>query len=285
VLWGIIGYKQLEEDWIGVFKYYTNLSLLFQAIFYSFYLLVFFENPCDRTLETILLVGISFILTSQVVVVFILVLGVILESPELIVDQMKTGGGQFDDGIVLFFERVYHVFPMTFSLIFIPTAWEDITDCAIMTFGDCVITNESIKPTEIRRSETNHLIRSILEKAGLNVFDVHIEKMTIYCYVFFEFCLSCTPFLLYMLVIDLHKQYDLSRDWSIWQPVVGVLVVCGFSIGILTSFLFCSTIPMRWLCVKDIARIKERYGRYNISSSTKKIQRPISKMKMDFRPT
>ncbi len=285
ILWAIIIYKQFNEDFLGVFKYYTNISLLLQAIFYTLYLFIFFEDPIKRTLEQILLVGVSLIILSQVTVVFILVLGVILKAPQLIIDQTKTGGGKYDDGIVLFGERVYHVFPGVFALIFFPSIWSDIVDCAIMSFAYCIFhtgprekTIEEIYPNS---SKTNRVIIQTLKEHGVIVTEYNVDNSTVLFYFISIYLLSCAPFLLYMMVIDLQDQYDLPDSWAIWPPIIGVFLICIFSVGIPVAFIFYSGIPSRYL-YEPKKRNPMEYVQYNTSNKEGILKIPANKLDISF---
>jgi hypothetical protein len=129
------------------FSYFTNITLALQGLFYTAYLFIFLESPIKRRLETFLLVWVWWIILAQIILVFILVLGVIYDNPGLVTDEMKTNGGSYEDGQVLLAERLFHVFPLIFAMLFLYCVRSDIGECMTRAFG--------FIPLRIRQPTTN----------------------------------------------------------------------------------------------------------------------------------
>ena len=69
VLWSSIIYKETTTAITDVMKYFTNVTFFLQAVFYTVYLLIFFEDPSKRSLESVLLVWFFWPVFAQISIV------------------------------------------------------------------------------------------------------------------------------------------------------------------------------------------------------------------------
>ena len=275
-MWLVIIYKEVTEDSIDVLKYFTNVSFVMQAIFYFAYLFVFFEDPHKRTLERILLMGFFWLVFAQIVLVFVLVIGVLYDAPELVTKEMKSNGGDYDDGFVLAVERLFHVIPMIAALVFILFTWTDIADCLIISYGYVSspkkdLTEESsnqfnVWSNEERSDSIDHLIpfHDDLLKRSRPVIPPHVtievNPPAARLYILGQYIVACMPFILYMLIIDLEEQYDISPHLATWIPVISVF---GINLCVVVLPLWCMfsiTIPTYFVWVHDIPKSYYEHG-------------------------
>jgi hypothetical protein len=244
VLWTSIIYKETTTDISDVMKYFTNVTFFLQAVFYTVYLLIFFEDPSKRKLETVVLVWFFWPVFAQISIVFILVIGVMKDAPQLLTANMKSLGGDYDDGDVLVFNFLFHVIPVIVVFIFMFINWGDISDCCILTFGYYDLSSDVSKDARI----------ATLDNALSNdkILYVKISKGVQYGYILSQYFIASVIFVLYMLVVDLHKQYGISPSLATWIPIIAILGINVFAIGATNGFMFCSTIPNKFILKSQI---------------------------------
>jgi len=238
-LWVALGYKMTTENWTDIYKYFTNVTFFLQALFFGIYLGVFFEDPGKRRLEKGLLVWFFWTVFSQIVIVFILVMGVVYDAPGLISDNLESNGGPYYDGVVYIANFLFHVLPMTAAFIFLFISWGDIAECMILAFGYYLqyIDEGAIPPpTDFEKSMGN-----------VHLAFVKVDKSVIYAYTAAQYFLAMLPFFTYMLIIDLSEQYSISKELATWIPVIAVLFINIFTTIVPIMYMFHSTIPSKFI--------------------------------------
>jgi hypothetical protein len=141
---------------------------------------------------------------------------------------MKIGGGDYDDGEVFIANWLVHVIPAIIAFIFLTINWTDIADSFVVTFGFFDLIDVS----------THELTAPVYIK---------VDRSIVYIYTLSQYLISSLIFMLYMLVIDLHEQYEISKSLSTWVPILGVLVLNLFSVCAPILFMFFSTISGRFV--------------------------------------
>lgn len=255
-VWSTIIYKHATEKWEDIFKYFTNVTLFLQVTFYTCYLFVFFEDPSKRKLETFLLVWIFWLVFAQVLIVFILVIGVMYDAPELITANMKSFGGSFDDGVVLAANSLFHVIPAIVAFVFLFITWGDIAECLVIQFGYYKIAPDN----QMTEEEDVPMYPAFALNVAVGLKDqllfVKIDRCILYLYTVCQYFFSSMPFVMYMLVVDLHKQYGVSENLSTWVPVVAVFFINLFIVCAPTLFMFFSTIPSKFILKSQIDELE-----------------------------
>lgn len=229
VLWFGVLYKCFYESVTDFISYFTNISFAYQAVYFLLYTLSFLEDPRKRRLEFFVLFGFFWNMFAQVCNVFILVLGVFLDAPGLVISETKTGGGDYDDGVVLVAERLYHVIPLMVALIIIFLCWIDISDILILMFAKVYCLPKYYKGEKL----CSH---------SRCAFKVDIKQA--WCYILFNYIMAFVPLLLYYNIVDLRTIYKL-HDFPTYAAFLVMIGINAFSVVIPLCFQFYSTIPGR----------------------------------------
>jgi hypothetical protein len=232
-VWGGLLYKHISDDWVDIFKYYTNVTLFFQAGFYTIYLFIYIGDPTTRWLERKLLAYLFWIVFSQIILVFFLVLGVLGDAPQLLTKEMKIGGGDYDDGEVFIANWFVHVIPAVIAFIFLTINWTDIADSFVVTFGFF----------ELSENPDRKLSDPIF---------ISTDRFSIYVYTLYQYVLASLMFVLYMLIIDLHEQYEISEQLATWVPILAILFINLLAVCTPIMFMFFSTIAGRYVEYKVV---------------------------------
>lgn len=229
LLWLGSLYKCAYSSVTEFVSYFTNISFAYQAIYFLLYTLSFLGDPRKRSLEFFVLFGFFINMFAQVCIVFILVLGVFLDAPGLVIGETKTGGGQYDDGVVLVAERLYHVFPLMVALVILFMCWRDYSDILILIFA-----NVYCLPVDYNGE---HLCKH--ERCAFQV-----NKKQAWCYIIFNYIMAFIPLLLYYNIVDLRKIYHLD-DFPTYAAFLLMIGINFFAVIFPLIFQFYSTIPSR----------------------------------------
>lgn len=229
ILWFGTLYKCFYESVTSFISYFTNISFAYQAAFYLIYTLSFFGDPRKRSLEFFVLFGFWWNVFAQTVIVFILVQGVLLDAPGLLINETKTGGGEYDDGVVLLVNTIVHVCPIIFGLILLPFVWVDLSDIYVLMFSSVYCLPKYVDGESL----CTHLRCA---------FRVDLKQA--WWYILFNYALAFLPLLLYYNIVDLRVVYDL-HDFKTYAAILLMFVINFFAVILPLIFMFYITIPNR----------------------------------------
>lgn len=229
ILWIGVLYKCLWESVTDFISYFTNITFTYQAVYYLLYVLSFFGDPRKRTLEFFLLFGFLWNVFAQIWIVFVLVFGIFLDNAALLIDETKTGGGDYDDGVVLVADRLYHVVPLMVVILLVGLTWSDISDILILMFADVFCLPKHYNGQKL----------CVHDRCAFRV-----DKKNAWKYIIFNYIMAFIPLLLYANIVDLRKIYQLE-DFKTYQAVFAVVIINVIAVIIPLVIMFYSTIPNR----------------------------------------
>lgn len=229
ILWFGTLYKCFYESVTSFLSYFTNISFAYQAGFYLFYTISYFGDPRKRSLEFFVLFGFWWNVFAQTVIVFVLVQGVLLDAPGLLINETKTGGGQYDDGVVLLVNTIVHVCPIIFGLILLPFVWPDLCDIYVLMFARVYCLPKHTNGESLCR----HLRCAF-----------RVDYKQAWWYILFNYAAAFMPILLYYNIVNLREVYDL-HDFKTYAAILLMFVINFFAVILPLIFMFYITIPQR----------------------------------------
>jgi hypothetical protein len=264
--WGIL-YAKMTGEGISVretFGYFTNVVFFMQALFFSCYLLSFFGDVETRTLEFVVLGGFMLMVVTQIMLVAIFVMVVLYDSPTLITSPMISGGGDFDDGLVLAMDRIFHVLPAFVAIIFLFAARSDYTECCIYLFGHVFVTADQSSryncwsnKSEVRATYKSEDVGEYLENPLIPGSRVFIPPSYQLTYALSQVFLGLLPFFVYAMVIDVKQQYGMDARLTEWVLVIAVLALVSIVVMIPLYFVFNVAIPARNIPPEIVQKMSE----------------------------
>ena len=228
-LWIGVLYKTFYESVTDFISYFTNIAFAIQAAYYLLYTASFLMDPRKRTLEFFMLFGFWWNVFAQAIIVFVLVFGVFLDAPGIIIGETKTGGGTYDDGLVLFADRFFHVIPAVIALIVLFMSWTDMSDIYILMFSKVYCLPRTYGGESL----------CVHQRCAFRV-----DKQQAWTYIGFNFLAAFLPILLYWNIVDIRVVYDL-HDFPTYAAMLLVLGINIFAIIIPLMFMINVTIPGR----------------------------------------
>lgn len=211
-IWAALGTKVYSEGITGTAEFFTNISLLIQAIYYTFDLVTYFCDPDTRVLEQVLLFTFFFPIFANAFDVFFMVLFVFLDNASIFTSNLESAGGMYNDGLVFLLERGYHVFPLLVAFVYLVLRMQDIVDILVSKYGQV-----HIEP----RSEHDDPSRTLRDRMSF-----HIRYQHGITYIKMQYLLSLVPFSLYVVVADVKTVYDID----FFGDAIGVVAIIGLNL-------------------------------------------------------
>jgi len=210
--WSALTTKVYSEGITGTAEFFTNISLMIQAIYYSFDLFTFFGDPDKRVLEQMLLSTFFFPIFANSFDVFFMVLFVFIDNANIFTSNLESAGGKYNDGLVFLMERAYHVFPLLVSSLYMFLRMGDIVDVLVSRYGEI---------HTVPYDSDGRYPQSIRDRMSFWIRYNH--GMT---YIAFQYVFSIVPFALYIVVADVKTVYDID----IFGDVIGFFAVLGLNL-------------------------------------------------------
>lgn len=232
ILWAVIISKTFSESLGGVIKYFTNVSIILQAAYYTADLCTFFADPKRRTLEFYLLYIFYFPMLAQTFAVFIMVMVVFLDNATIVTENLQSAGGEYSDGLVLFIERLYHVIPFIVAMIYGMLRVHDITDFLIMVYGAIYTVPVDTKEDAAVDQCTHARTMFVMRKSHSRV------------YIFYQYVISAVPFCIYVLIQNVQTVYGIDT-FTNWMGVAAVFGLNILSVLVPLDILIFVYIPAR----------------------------------------
>lgn len=197
LLWAIVIYKSIDNGIAPMLTYFTNVSIIIQAVYYTADIVSYFTDPRRRTLEMWLLYAFWPAVFAQAFDVFVMVIIVYLDNATIFTENLKCDGGKYDTGVVLFVDRVVHVFPLFVGMLYYLLRWHDISDFLIMVYGAIYVQRPGVD------NEGRDLC--IHERTGFVMRAAHAWR-----YILYQYLVGGIPFILYVLVQNVQTVYGIE---------------------------------------------------------------------------
>lgn len=210
VLWVLVIWKYVTGGVSQVLTYFTNVSLNIQVIYYTFDLVSYFTDPARRELEKWLLLVFWAPVFAQAFDVFVMVIFVYLDNATIVTENLESAGGMYDDGLVLFIERVVHVFPLFIGMVYYVLRLHDISDFQVSVYGLIATMPPGSAPGKDQ---------CIHERTFLAMRWVHSVR-----YILYQYLVAAIPFLIYVLVENVRTVYGINV-FTNWMAVMAVFVL------------------------------------------------------------
>lgn len=231
LLWGVIISKSISDNISGVISYFTNISIIIQAVYYTADLLTYFADPTRRTLEFYLLYIFFFPMLAQTFAVFVMVMMVFLDNATIITENLESAGGAYSDGVVLVVERLYHVIPLIVAMVYGILRLNDISDFLLSVYGG--IFTIPIDPNNTVDDQCIHARTSFIMRSS------HVKV-----YIFYQYIVSALPFCIYVLMQNVQTVYSIDT-FTNWMAVGAVFFLNLLSVVLPLDILIFYYTPAR----------------------------------------
>jgi hypothetical protein len=253
LLWSMSIWKFFNSGVSAVIAYFTNVSLLIQAIYYTADLVSYFTDPQRRSLEMWLLYAFWPAVFAQTFIVFVLVIVVYLDNAEIFTENLKCDGGKYDTGVVLFVDRIVHVIPLFIGMVYYALRWHDISDFLIMIYGAIY--------TQAPGVDADGHALCIHERTGFVMRAAHSWR-----YIFYQYAVASIPFIVYVLVQNVQTVYgiDIFTNW------MGVLAT--FALDLVCVVLPLYTIIFYYSPMREVPPSLSHYHKPDLTLMTDQVQ-------------
>lgn len=231
LLWAVIISKSFSDSISGVITYYTNISIIIQAVYYTLDLFTYFADPTRRTLEFYLLYIFYFPVLAQTFAVFVMVMVVFLDNATIVTENLESAGGEYSDGVVLVVERLYHVIPLIIAMVYGILRLHDISDFLLSVYGG--IYTFPVDPTNTVDDQCIHARTSFIMRTS------HSQV-----YIFYQYIVAATPFCIYVLIQNVQTVYGIDT-FTNWMAVFAVLFLNLLSVVLPLDILIFYYTPSR----------------------------------------
>ncbi len=252
LLWGIVIYKSIDNGIAPMLTYFTNVSIIIQAIYYTMDMVSYFTDPRRRTLEMWLLFSFWPAVFAQAFDVFVMVIIVYLDNAEIFTENLKCDGGKYDTGVVLFVDRIVHVFPLFVGMLYYALRWHDISDFLIMVYGAIFV--QAPGKDEQGRELCIH------ERTGFVMRAAHAWR-----YIIYQYLVAGIPFIVYVLVQNVQTVYGIE----VFTNAMAVLAV--FVLNLLCVVVPLYTIIFYFSTTREVPASLAHYYRPNPSLVTDQV--------------
>ncbi len=140
--------------------------------------------------------------------------------------------------------------PVVVMFVFLFITWGDIAECLVIYFGYYELAdNEKDDPTPNNAT----VLDAALGKD--HMLFVKIDSFVLYWYTSVQYFLAIMPFCLYMLIIDLEDQYNISPELASWVPVISIFFINLLVVVAPNLFMFFSTIPSKFMLRSQLKEV------------------------------
>lgn len=200
-VWIGVLYKAFADSTQDYLQHFTNWMWTFAAIYYTLDLVSMLM--VNRFLESMLLFWLWWIYFSNVMVVFWLVFIMVYDNPRVITDEFESNGGDYYAGLVLVADKVFHIIPELFAVVYLGFRIPDFVDVFHIEFT----------PTD-----------DMSLKYPMVAYITMVKRVIVYLILLT--CVACP-----LVILTYYNMFDINQVYEVDTPVyLGVLVIM-FSIA------------------------------------------------------
>lgn len=131
-LWLLLIGKLATDDFLSFINHYTNWSWVINAAFFMLDIFSLFDKT--RYMSMILGSSLFWLANASSWLVFWLVFIMLSDNPNIIIELSNQGGGKYPLGFILDMDRVFHVLPAIFILVYFVIRRKSVTRGVALVF-------------------------------------------------------------------------------------------------------------------------------------------------------
>lgn len=195
-VWLALGAKAYVDTLEEYVEHFTNWMWTFMAIYYTFDIVAMLM--INRFFESVLLSWVWWIYFSNAMVVFWLVFIMLYDNPGILTDEFEENGGDTYAGTILDGDRVFHIIPELYGIIYFIARIPDFVDIFYIAFTPMDAESQAFPRVRYRKMVSNMIVYMVL----LN-------------------CVACP-----LVILAYYNIFDIKYVYEVDTPVyLGVLII------------------------------------------------------------